>query len=120
MKEILIVSLGIAVVMFATDIPTRTQQNPEVTLGTIYGAGSDSCGEWTTDQQLRHAFMEWIEGYVTGLDSMRALLQLTPLRRTDSAGIEQFVNNYCLQHPLDRLIRAGNALAKELLPTAQR
>ncbi len=97
-------------VVFSVGMPANAQPNA----GFVYGLGSDSCGTWNTD---RHDFtthlaqFSWVEGFVTGVTLVTPTVKS---RDTDADGMEQWMDQYCQQHPLTRLIGASEALLDAL------
>jgi hypothetical protein len=84
----------------------------------VWGAGTVSCGEWTKNRspsELEPAaqMSNWLLGFITGYNAYRSE---TPdiASTTDMAGLEGWIDNYCLHHPLDPLFQAAGALLVEL------
>ena len=77
---------------------------------TVYGVGAQSCGKWTAEKsELVRGFMNsWVLGYVTALGGVAGA------RDTDSQAITAWVDNYCREHPLNRLDEAAATLVGEL------
>ena len=106
---------------------------------TKIGIGSMSCGSWTAEHRANgqasdngHRQTQWIFGYLSGAaewmpaenDPLGILSEnertyKDPLGGMDADGLVAWMARYCLQHPLDRLGDAANALMNELLRRAQ-
>lgn len=81
----------------------------------FYGAGLESCGSWTAMRRLEktsnyYADVAWIQGFL----SAAGAYFLTAPRETDADAIDGFVDNYCRDHPLEKLSLAAHALVNEL------
>lgn len=81
----------------------------------IYGEGLSSCGEWVSERSAnrRTAMVDgaWVLGFVSGVgwSGVRG-----NLKRTDTAGIEAWMDSYCRANPLKNLAEAAGALVDEL------
>jgi len=86
------------------------------------GIGSLSCGTWTRQRGQggvqADIDKEWILGFVTGVNWDRAT---TPTSRgsllgqgIDTTAWFVFVDNYCLTHPVDSVLKAAINLIREL------
>jgi hypothetical protein len=83
-----------------------------------YGFGNASCGEWrqgrkeydaeklTYSQAARHG---WVLGWLNA-----GSLYHEPIAETDSQAALAFIDDYCAQNPLDRVVDASTALVTEL------
>jgi hypothetical protein len=106
MKQTLLI--GVACLLLG-----RTLGIAQNTFG-VYGVGNVSCGEWVsvasqTNRIKYLTFVTWVHGYVTGVGSMKI-----SLKRTDSAGIEAWMDKYCAAHPLESVSGAARFLVDEL------
>lgn len=93
-------------------------EDPPLVLITTYGTGTSSCGLWIqshhddesavsiTQHNVNRA---WISGFVSG-----AGYAALKLRKTDSAGMVTFMDQYCTAHPLDPMYEGARALVLEL------
>jgi hypothetical protein len=76
-----------------------------------------TCGAWTAEHRLNSRksaqYEAWTFGYLSGW-SVTTTVAGNPLAKTDSAGIIKWINNYCVAHPLDKLITAADHLIDEL------
>ena len=106
--------------------PTMVQAQGKPT--SIWGAGGSSCASlvnaYDEYQQLRTdssivalkaqfdyvVYVQWIEGYLAGID------QPYPgsLRKWDGDGLQLWIYNFCKQHPLEVVTNAGLAFYKEI------
>lgn len=84
-----------------------------------YGSGTTSCGNWvsfrkvemlTGNPQWTSDFSQWTLGYISAYSHFGG----TPLRRTDRAAIEVWLDQYCVQNPLQAIMAADNALIEAL------
>ena len=81
-----------------------------------YGVGMESCGTHVQDFQSYLASpnspANWI-GYNSDVSWLDGFFTDKPFtRQVDVAGIEQWVFNYCQQHPLDTLETAATQLPR--------
>lgn len=76
----------------------------------VLGAGASSCGTWTQDR-AHNDFddVEWVLGYLSGFNGWG---QGTPdaSEGIDNNGVIAWVDNYCLEHPLNNIGDASAAL----------
>jgi hypothetical protein len=84
----------------------------------VFGYSLDNCGDWT---QARHggyadAKVGWVAGFITGVNYARMMSgKWGGLgSKTDQAGMDAWIDNYCQQHPLEHLAKAALALVAEL------
>ena len=76
--------------------------------GQVTTFGDSDCGEWLNAPSASKK--AWLLGYLTGVNEMHERSQLQPadpldaLNSADQAYV--WIDNYCKQHPLDR-VRAG-------------
>lgn len=84
---------------------------------TILGHGVISCGTWTKDQadgSLSAAGERaWLLGFLTAFN-LYGPGTSDVSSATDSNGLVGWVNTYCQQHPLDKMVTAAQALVVEL------
>jgi hypothetical protein len=82
----------------------------------VYGAGTRSCGEWTSRRGsvMRDVMLMWVLGFVSG-----AGFAGRELRRSDAKGIEAWLDRRCTADPLLPLSRATAELVDELSKPAQ-
>lgn len=84
----------------------------------VYGYGLSSCGTWTEElsNDLGHGLaLSWVQGYLTGIGAGLAVVRPGVMRKTDMAGINQFITNYCAQNPTQPISRAAAALFTDLV-----
>jgi hypothetical protein len=76
------------------------------------GAGRGSCGTWTVDRRTQQAMPEeqWVLGFIAGQADLSQGLspsaRLDPLKRVDAEGVFAWMDNYCRDHPLNKIIDA--------------
>jgi hypothetical protein len=84
----------------------------------IAGGGLSLCGAWTTARRDRQAigFEEWVAGFLSGFGDLAASVpipEMDPLRGLNTQTVRAWVDNYCQAHPLERIVQAAEALARE-------
>jgi hypothetical protein len=84
----------------------------------IAGGGLSLCGAWTTARRDGQAigFEEWIAGFLSGFGDLAASVpipEMDPLRGLNTQTVRAWVDNYCQAHPLERIVQAAEALARE-------
>jgi len=90
-----------------------TAPPPSVASGyETYGPGVATCGTWVTErnQGAGQDMFGWVLGYVTAAGYYTSFT----LRGTDSEGMRVYMDNYCKQHPLDRLEKGVQRLVQDL------
>ena len=79
----------------------------------VLGYGTNSCGTWTSEHQLKNDYAfaqnQWLLGYVTSFNAWSPGTS-NASGDTDNAGLLEWVNNYCSQHPLNSISDAAAAL----------
>ena len=77
-----------------------------------WGAGGSLCGSWTGQRRGDDWFDsgQWVLGFVSATDR----LTKGGLKRTDSDGLLGWIDNYCAEHPIERLAEAAQSLVVEL------
>jgi hypothetical protein len=89
----------------------------------IYGQGTLSCGEWSTDRtqttptlglSLHPAQVAWVLGFVTG-----ASVTGPYLLKTERAAIEEWIDEYCAANPRTNVAEAAMLLVAALRAGAQ-
>ena len=114
----LVVATIVALATGLVSIGTASAVGPALTAG----IGSLSCGTWTRERgqggTQADIDKEWILGFVTGVNWDRAT---TPTSRgsllgqgIDTTAWFVFVDNYCLTHPVDSVLKAAINLIREL------
>lgn len=78
---------------------------------TAYGAGIESCGKWLEYRKSDNWYTngQWVLGWVSA-----AGYYGSSLRKTDSAAISSWIDNYCAANPLEDLDTASRALVVAL------
>jgi hypothetical protein len=87
----------------------------QVSANYIMGQGGVSCGAWLEARRTRSAnswtLQAWVLGYVSGVNSVGGD---DFLEAPDAEAIFAWLDNYCRQHPLEKLQKASNMLISEL------
>jgi hypothetical protein len=81
----------------------------------VIGGGADSCGKWLASKDFPHVrdqFTHWVLGFITGNNWARNQSQVYP---PDGPAVAAFVDQYCRNHPLDRIFNAAEFLVTEML-----
>jgi hypothetical protein len=84
---------------------------------TAAGLGAVSCGAWTAARRDRQAgdVEQWILGFLTGMADLAASVpvqsKMDPLSGVDAEAVWAWVDNFCRAHPLEKVVRAGEAFA---------
>jgi hypothetical protein len=105
----MMISTALATVVAVATLPTYA----------IHGAGTQSCGTWTSSRSA-HDILEaplenWVEGFITGINFTRQIRGYSDLLAgTDQNGAFAWVDNYCSAHPLDNVSDATANLVTEL------
>lgn len=108
MKKLLIV--GALLVGYGI---ARAQTGTFMVYGPLKSDDFVSCGQWTISfPGEKKAYDWWLLGFVSGAGY--GLKNNGQLARTDSAGLEGWVEKYCADHPLDPLPKAAVSLVEEL------
>ena len=95
------------------------------TVATAYenlGSGSISCGQWLENRQATGAEErrivfddeDWVMGFITGMNLGASTFGHEKLShaggKTESAGMFEWIDNYCRANPLKDLANAADAL----------
>jgi hypothetical protein len=86
---------------------------------TIYG--SPNCGEWVTEKgNDRLLSRTWLIGYMSGINITWDVTGKKPIENalsviSSTAQVFVWMDNYCRDHPLDKVSEAGMTLFFELL-----
>ena len=97
MKTSVIIVVGLVVAASSAGTVASDAQEPTSGYG-VYGHGAASCGTWTAERRGQTGLDNsiWVEGFVTGVGSTGVRI-----RRTDKAGMEQWIDQFCANHPLN-------------------
>jgi len=92
---------------------------------TVRGEGYASCNMWTQEHTVRSRRQpvqdSWILGYVNAAASMLELPEVEDVSAPfHNADLITWIDDYCSAHPDDPLIRAADALMRDLARRAQR
>jgi hypothetical protein len=84
----------------------------------IAGGGLSSCAAWTAARRDRRAigFEEWVTGFLSGFGDIAASVpipEMDPLRGLNTQTVWAWVDDYCHAHPLEKIVDAAEALARE-------
>ena len=92
----------------------------------LYGAGAESCGKWIEfgkDEIMRYHFNQWVLGFISAasvFDGAKKLgFESGELAETDSDTVDAWMENYCRENPLDKIVIAAGVLVGELAEQAQ-
>jgi hypothetical protein len=91
------------------------------TKGTVYGAGTVTCGEWrqhrsTGNKAAELQLQAWIDGFLSGYNFGSDLFDfLAPSPERTAVAYYAWIDNYCSQNPLNRVADAAAALKNELI-----
>lgn len=79
------------------------------------GLGNSSCGTWTAARSRGEArawgFEQWVLGFLSGIGYGGA--DANPLNGMDADGVWAWIDNYCHEHPTDKLLSAAVEFARE-------
>jgi hypothetical protein len=92
---------------------------------TVRGEGNASCNAWTREHAIRSNRQRdqdsWILGYVNAAASMLELPDVEDVSAPfHNADLITWIDDYCNAHPDDPVIRAADALMRDLARRAQR
>ena len=81
------------------------------------GNGTGSCGAWTADRRrpmglVAQAEEQWILGFLSGV-GYESQDTIDPLNNVDAEAVWAWMDNYCLAHPLERIMQAAEAFVIE-------
>jgi hypothetical protein len=71
---------------------------------TVRGVGTESCGTWVKNPDLRRGNMEWVLGFVSAMnyahwkDVPRQSAEIDLLNAIDANAIEVWMTNFCAQN----------------------
>jgi hypothetical protein len=78
------------------------------------GAAEASCGDYIgTDAETKRSYESWLLGYISGVNHYRAG-KPDFTNHAEVEGLNQWMENYCREHPLDPYSDAADALLSEL------
>jgi hypothetical protein len=102
----------LALLMLTAETATATEH------GWISGAGTLSCGGWIQARHLGEpadmVIVAWTQGYLTAFSLNLEAGGAAPLRYIDQYAVKAWLDKYCAQNPLKRILDAATALASEL------
>lgn len=83
------------------------------------GAGALSCGAFLKQEHVRNGVMQWVLGFVTGFNIVRAAATKSSetadiLNGADADAVEVWLANYCKTNPLHDIASAAVALTIEV------
>jgi hypothetical protein len=81
----------------------------------VMGPKDNSCGTWTMERTTggNQALEYWVLGYLSGVNALGSN-DADILANTDANAVWAWMDNYCHQHPLDKLPTAVGPLLHEL------
>jgi len=86
----------------------------------LKGAGASSCGTWTQDHAqgddsaVANVDDEWVFGFVVGQELLYAdATHKNYTINTDAGGIIGWINNYCQQYPVKKIVDAAQNFVNE-------
>jgi len=116
----------LAIATVAVFLQQTSAQKPVI--NRVYGPADRSCGAWTSGTPVtsagtggegnRDSYLLWVEGYLSGAATALSTYSIK-VADTDIEGIQTWMTNYCLQHPLDSIQVASSFLVVELGKRAQ-
>jgi hypothetical protein len=89
-----------------------------------YGAGMVTCAEWqqhrsTGNRAANGQLQAWVDGFLTGFNmAVENADLLAP--KPESVAYYTWIDNYCSQNPLDKVVQAAIALKNELTARSRR
>lgn len=102
-----------AAAFFLTGLPAYALDNGPFF---VLPGGANTCGDFLDQTQGRFSDVEWIFGYISGINSQASRGQrYTGQSLPSPETAEVWVENYCHAHPLNILVQAAIALRGELL-----
>jgi hypothetical protein len=100
----------------AVFMPTRPVSGD--TTFTLVGDGWRSCATWTQDRHGGKAWgdLAWVDGFISGVNWSRMTAGKSGRlgSATNQAGMDAWIDDYCQQHPLEKLTDAAQGLVMEL------
>jgi hypothetical protein len=83
----------------------------------VWGAGSRSCGSWTSDRKEQGwsaiADLSWVDGFITAMNYSSPRVNGAS-HKIDGDAIAAWIDNYCSMHPLEPISSAAEALTATL------
>ena len=111
----MIVTLAAILLQTSSTMPTSTL---------IFGIGSSTCREWTQRKKThdRVTDKQWLAGFLTGVEFINTGFGAKPLilDSDDPEILIGFVDDYCLEHPLNAISDGAQFLWLELFKRSQR
>jgi hypothetical protein len=94
---------------------STSAQAPRKGIFDSYGPSRISCATWTSQVgENRTALRWWVWGFVTGTSREMSLHSDVRLTSSDTEGLEGWIARYCVEHPLDDIVKAAMQLVDEL------
>jgi hypothetical protein len=90
----------------------------------VYGAGMITCAEWqqyrSTGNKVANAQLEaWIDGFLSGYNTASDDTDFI-IPKPETIAYYAWIDNYCSQNPLNKVMQATMALKNELAARARR
>jgi hypothetical protein len=87
------------------------------------GAGMLTCAEWkenrSNDNFMAFQLEAWVDAFLTGYNVGSHSIDFIP-QRNESVAYYEWIDNYCSQNPLNKIVEAAVALKHELVSRARR
>jgi hypothetical protein len=85
-----------------------------------WGEGGAPCSDWTKERGAKTVLgtqmAAWIRGYVSGANVMQnQKINIFENTTNSMNAMEEWINDYCLAHPADKLVVAADLLVKTLM-----
>jgi len=90
----------------------------------VLSDGASTCGEYVAEPQNRELRVEWVLGYISGLNAgATGMGRLAGKSFQKPSTVDGWLQSYCTSHSLDTLVSAAMALRADFLkhenPAAQ-
>ena len=97
-------------------VPSVTQLRPEADR-TMYGAGTNSCTQWTEARRGDSWFTagQWVLGFVSAANQYSTV----PPAKAEARDMARWVDDYCREHAESDVADAGKGLVELLLAGQQ-
>jgi len=113
LHERFVISLATMKLSIPTVLVLAISQYAEPKNISVYGWATESCSSWTDAERssVNHpAQSQWVAGFLSGLN----LGSTDEIEQTDIPGAVAWINNYCADHPSDKVMSAAEALTVQL------
>jgi hypothetical protein len=116
--------LGLIIAGFiAMSVESAWAYDPKAGDRIVYGAGVVTCAEWqqyrsTGNKSATFQLQAWIDGFFSGYNAESGVDFLAP--KPESVAYYTWIDNYCSQNPLNKVMQAAVALKDELTSRASK